>query len=85
MASDAGITLTTIFFTRILGRVQFNKIQSPYKTAEKQAPANRLQDTETKYFSELIGHVFTVSLLIIPKFRKKGCTEESRKAKTALF
>ncbi|MEX2783987.1 hypothetical protein AB3331_02175 [Streptococcus sp. H49] len=32
MASDAGgITLTAIFFTRILGRVQFNKIQSPLK------------------------------------------------------
>ncbi|MGT2738255.1 hypothetical protein [Streptococcus pantholopis] len=28
MASDAGITLTAIFFTKILGRVQFIKIDS---------------------------------------------------------
>ncbi|MGT2739753.1 hypothetical protein [Streptococcus pantholopis] len=31
MASDAGITLTAIFFTRILGRVQFTR----YKAREK--------------------------------------------------
>ncbi|MEX2783703.1 hypothetical protein AB3331_00735 [Streptococcus sp. H49] len=35
MASDAGITLTAIFFTKILGRVQFIKIQSPLKEQSK--------------------------------------------------
>ncbi|AND79331.1 hypothetical protein [Streptococcus pantholopis] len=35
MASGAGITLTAIFFTRILGRVQFIKIQRPLKTQKE--------------------------------------------------
>ncbi|WP_447462763.1 hypothetical protein [Streptococcus pantholopis] len=37
MASDAGITLTAIFFTRILGRVQFNKIQSLLDNKQQRA------------------------------------------------
>ncbi|WP_447462743.1 hypothetical protein [Streptococcus pantholopis] len=35
MASDACITLAAIFFTRILGRVQFTKIQRAYKTQKE--------------------------------------------------
>ncbi|WP_447462762.1 hypothetical protein [Streptococcus pantholopis] len=35
MTSEARITMTAIFFTRILGRVQFNKIQSPLKEQSK--------------------------------------------------
>ncbi|MEX2784831.1 hypothetical protein AB3331_06540 [Streptococcus sp. H49] len=35
MASDAGITLTAIFFTRILGRVQFTRYKGRLKRKRK--------------------------------------------------
>ncbi|MGT2739754.1 hypothetical protein [Streptococcus pantholopis] len=35
MASDAGITLTAIFFTRILGRVQFTRYKARLKSKAK--------------------------------------------------
>ncbi|AND78869.1 hypothetical protein [Streptococcus pantholopis] len=44
MASDAGITLTAIFFTRILGRVQFIKIQSPLKEQSKNGGKSEIFD-----------------------------------------
>ncbi|MEX2783571.1 hypothetical protein AB3331_00075 [Streptococcus sp. H49] len=60
MASDAGITLTAIFFTRILGRVQFIKIQSPLK---EQSKNRSLTDESLKtqgravFFAQLLGRV----------------------------
>ncbi|MGT2739685.1 hypothetical protein [Streptococcus pantholopis] len=44
MASDAGITLTDIFFTRILGRVQFQQDTKPVKEQSKNDGKSEISD-----------------------------------------
>ncbi|MGT2739182.1 hypothetical protein [Streptococcus pantholopis] len=44
MASDADITMTAIFFTRILGRVQFQQDTKPVKRAKQKDGKSEISD-----------------------------------------
>ncbi|MEX2783910.1 hypothetical protein AB3331_01785 [Streptococcus sp. H49] len=55
MASDAGITLTAIFFPQRLGRVQFIKIQSPLKEQSKNGGKSEISDFADAPLPERLG------------------------------